>query len=130
MRLPSRTEKLRRLDRNSGLTHRPATTISDKIAGETDDGHAVALWRAHIERALRSAKTLRAGVPMPRVAARDPMALRALVLMLVIATFFVAGGDRMQARAGGFRLAGRDHAGEFPHRRLGQPAALHRQSRR
>ena len=40
LRLPSRTEKLRRLDRNSGLTHRPATTISDRIAGETDDGHA------------------------------------------------------------------------------------------
>ncbi len=96
MRLPSRTDKLRRLDRNSGLTHRPATTISDKIAGETEDGHAVALWRAHIERALRSAKTLRAGLPMPRVAARDPMAVRALVLMAVIATFFVAGGDRMK----------------------------------
>jgi len=96
MRLPSRTDKLRRLDRNSGLTHRPATTISDKIAGETEDGHAVALWRAHIERALRSAKTLRAGLPMPRVAARDPMALRALVLVALIATFFVAGGDRMK----------------------------------
>ena len=128
VRLPSRTEKLRRLDRNSGLPHRPATTISDEIAGETDDVHAVALWRAHIERALRSAKTLRAGLPMPRVAARDPMALRALVLMLVIATFFVAGGDRMQARAGGLRLAGRDRAGEFPHRRLGQPADLYRQA--
>jgi uncharacterized protein (TIGR02302 family) len=96
LRLPSRMEKLRRLDRNSGLTHRPATTISDRIAGETDDGHAVALWRAHIERALRSAKTLRAGLPMPRIAARDPVALRALVLVLVIATFFVAGGDRMR----------------------------------
>ena len=96
MRLPSRTDKLRRLDRNSGLSHRPATTISDKIAGETDDGHAVALWRAHIERALRSAKTLRAGLPVPHVAARDPMALRAFVLVAVIATFFVAGGDRMK----------------------------------
>lgn len=96
LRLPSRTEKLRRLDRNSGLAHRPATTISDRIAGETDDGHAVALWRAHIERALRSARTLRAGLPMPRIPARDPMAVRALVLMLVIATFFVAGGDRMK----------------------------------
>ena len=75
-------------------------------------------------------KTLRAGVPVPRVAARDPMALRALVLVLVIATFFVAGGDRMQARPCRVRLAGRDHAGEFPHRRLDQPAALHRRSRR
>jgi uncharacterized protein (TIGR02302 family) len=96
MRLPSRTDRLRRLDRNSGLTHRPATTISDKIAGEAEDGHAVALWRAHIERALRSARSLKAGLPVPRVPARDPIALRALVLVLVIATFFVAGGDRMK----------------------------------
>jgi uncharacterized protein (TIGR02302 family) len=106
IRLPSRTDKLRRLDRNSGLTHRPATTISDKIAGETEDGHAVALWRAHIERALRSARTLKAGLPVPRVPAHDPMALRALVLVLVIATFFVAGGDRMKRVHAAFEWQG------------------------
>ncbi len=106
LRLPSRTETLHRLDRNSGLRHRPATTISDKIAGETDDGHALALWRAHIERALRSAKTLRAGLPVPQIAARDPVALRALVLMLVIATFFVAGSDRMKRVAAAFDWQG------------------------
>jgi uncharacterized protein (TIGR02302 family) len=94
LRLPGRNESLSRLDRNSGLSHRPATTIADKIAGETEDGHAVALWRAHIERALRAAKTLRAGLPMPHVPARDPMALRALVLVMLVASFFVAGGDR------------------------------------
>jgi uncharacterized protein (TIGR02302 family) len=96
VRLPSRTETLRRLDRNSGLTHRPATTISDRIAGETEDTHSAALWRAHIERALRSARRLRAGLPVPRVAARDPVALRGLVLVMLIASFFVAGGDRMK----------------------------------
>jgi len=102
VRLPSRTDKLRRLDRNSGLSHRPATTISDRIAGGTGDNHALALWRAHIERALRSAKSLRAGAPVPRVAARDPIALRALVLVMVIATFFVAGNDRMKRVAAAF----------------------------
>ena len=53
--------QLRRLDRNSGLTHRPATTMSDRIAGDGDDSHAVALWRAHVERALRSAKITEGG---------------------------------------------------------------------
>src|SRR5688572_14814017 len=67
VRLPSRTETLRRLDRNSGLSHRPATTISDRMAEASKDTHAVALWRAHIERALRSARSLKAGVPVPRV---------------------------------------------------------------
>jgi uncharacterized protein (TIGR02302 family) len=106
LRLPTRNETLRRLDRNSGLSHRPATTISDKIAGETEDGHAVALWRAHIERALRAAKTLRAGIPVPRIPARDPMALRALVMVMVVATFFVAGGDRMKRVAAAFNWQG------------------------
>ena len=37
---------------------------------------AVALWRAHLERALRAARALKAGTPVPQVAARDPYALR------------------------------------------------------
>jgi uncharacterized protein (TIGR02302 family) len=106
LRLPSRTETLRRLDRNSGLNHRPATTISDKIAGETEDGHAVALWRAHIERALRAAKSLRAGLPVPHIAARDPMAMRALVMVMVVASFFVGGSDRMKRVAAAFNWQG------------------------
>jgi uncharacterized protein (TIGR02302 family) len=113
LRLPNRSETLRRLDRNSGLTHRPATTISDKIAGEAEDGHALALWRAHIERALRAARTLRAGLPVPHVAARDPMALRALVLVSVVAAFFVAGGDRMKRVAAAFDWKGAIAATNF-----------------
>ena len=83
LRMPSRIEGLRRLDRNSGLPHRPATAIADEIAAPTEDSYSVALWRAHIERALRAAKTLRAGTPMPRLALRDPFAVRALVVVLV-----------------------------------------------
>jgi hypothetical protein len=58
LRVPSRIEGLRRLDRNSGLPHRPATAIADEIAVPTEDSFSVALWRAHIERTLRAAKTL------------------------------------------------------------------------
>ena len=35
LRVPSRMEGLRRLDRNSGLPHRPATAIADEIAAPT-----------------------------------------------------------------------------------------------
>src|SRR5437764_1447214 len=87
LRPPSRMDALRRLDRNSGRPHRPATTIADDIAVPTRDSHALALWRAHVERALRAAKTLKAGRPTPRLALRDPVALRALVVVLVVATF-------------------------------------------
>jgi uncharacterized protein (TIGR02302 family) len=106
LRLPSRHEGLQRLDRNTGLRHRPATALADTIADKTDDSFALALWRAHVERALRAAKTLRAGLPMPRLALRDPLALRALVLILVAATFVAAGGDRTRRLAAAFDWQG------------------------
>src|SRR5512132_1137021 len=106
LRVPSRIEGLRRLDRNSGLPHRPATAIADEIAVPTEDSYSVALWRAHIERALRAANTLKAGTPMPRLALRDPFAVRALVAVLVVATFFAAGGERMKRIAAAFDWQG------------------------
>jgi uncharacterized protein (TIGR02302 family) len=96
LRLPSVADGLRRLDRSSGETHRPATAVADEIAANSHDPVAQALWRAHVERALLSARKLRAGWPSPRLSMRDPMALRALVLLLAVATFFVAGNERLK----------------------------------
>src|ERR1043166_7815008 len=61
-RLPNAYDGLRRLDRMSGLKHRPATTIADEIPPGEADQVSVALWRAHVERALRAVRTLQAGV--------------------------------------------------------------------
>ena len=102
VRVPTSFEGLRRLDRESKLPHRPATAIADEIAPEAKDQFAVALWRAHVERALLAAKSLKAGEPAPHVASRDPYALRALVLMLLVGTFFAAGGERYKRVAAAF----------------------------
>jgi uncharacterized protein (TIGR02302 family) len=102
VRVPTRTDGLRRLDRTSLLPHRPATAIADRMAPEASDPLSVALWRSHVERALRAASVLRAGLPLPRLSVRDPFALRALVLTLVIATFFAAGGERYRRIAAAF----------------------------
>src|SRR6185503_7396275 len=67
LRVPSAHEALRRLDLNSGKPHRPATAIADEIAAPTEDSFSLALWRAHVKRALLAAKTLKAGTPTPRV---------------------------------------------------------------
>jgi len=106
LRLPSINDGLRRLDRNSGETHRPATAVADRIAANQYDPVAQALWRAHIERALLSARKLKAGWPSPRLATRDPMALRALVLILAAATFFAAGGERVKRVTAAFDWQG------------------------
>ncbi len=102
LRLPSIYDGLRRLDRSSGESHRPATAVADEIAANHSDPVAQALWRAHVERALMSARKLRAGWPQPMLSLRDPMALRALVLLLVMVTFFAAPGERIKRVAAAF----------------------------
>ena len=97
---------MRRLDRQSGLTHRPATTIADALAVSAQDPYSLALWNAHVERARQAARAFKAGLPAPRIAWRDPYAIRGLVLMACIATFFAAGGERYKRIAAAFDWQG------------------------
>jgi uncharacterized protein (TIGR02302 family) len=106
LRMPAIADGLRRLDRGSGLRHRPATAIADDLAVTTKDPFSLALWHAHVTRALASARALKPGAPAPRVAWRDPYALRALVLVTCIATFFAAGGERWKRVAAAFDWQG------------------------
>jgi uncharacterized protein (TIGR02302 family) len=92
-RWPSREEALSRLDRGSGIAHRPATELTDTLV--TQDPVARALWQAQRERTLASIKRIRAHLPSPRLALHDPWALRALVLLLVAATYVAAGDERL-----------------------------------
>ncbi len=91
-RWPSRDEALGRLDRGTGIRHRPATTLTDTLG--TQDPVARALWQAQRERTLASIKRIRAGLPSPRLAIHDPWALRALVAVLLLATYVAAGDER------------------------------------
>jgi uncharacterized protein (TIGR02302 family) len=106
LRFPTPAEGLRRLDRGSGLPHRPATAVTDNLATKAEDPLTVALWRAHVARALEAARGLRAGLPFPRLALRDPAALRALAFILVAATFVAAGGERWQRIVAAFDWTG------------------------
>jgi uncharacterized protein (TIGR02302 family) len=106
LRLPKSGEALQRLDRNSGLQHRPATTITDSLATGVGDPVADALWRAHLQRASDAARGLRAGWARPHLAARDPYAVRALILLALVTTFFAASGDRTNRIAAAFDWRG------------------------
>ena len=92
-RRPTGADVKRRLERASGLDHRPLTAIEDKLALGAGDPHAEALWRAHWERVRAKVRDLRVGAPRPRVAARDPMAVRGLVLILLVFAGILAWGD-------------------------------------
>ncbi|MFG1293180.1 TIGR02302 family protein [Xanthobacter versatilis] len=95
LRWPSEEDGVARLDRRSALAHRPATAISDSLATKPDDPVGAALWRAHLARALAAARTLRAGPPEPGLARLDPRAVRALAVLGLFATFFMAPGAHL-----------------------------------
>lgn len=88
---PDATAADRRLERDSGLSHRPLAALSDRPV--TEDPTSLALWRAHVARGLARARRLRLHWPRPGVAALDPRAYRYAVLLGLLATLFIAGRD-------------------------------------
>lgn len=92
-RWPTREDALRRLDRGTGIAHRPATALNDTL--KSSDPISQALWEEQRTRTLASIKRIRAGLPSPRLAIHDPWALRGLVVVLMATTFIAAGSDRL-----------------------------------
>jgi uncharacterized protein (TIGR02302 family) len=99
-RWPSREEALGRLDRGTGIRHRPATALTDTLVSQ--DPVALALWQAQRERTLASIKRIRAGLPSPRLTIHDPWALRALVMVMMVAAYIAAGDERSMRVAAAF----------------------------
>lgn len=99
-RWPTREEGLSRLDRGTGIRHRPATALTDTL--QSKDPIAQALWREQRERTLASIKRIRAGLPSPRLAIHDPWALRALVVVMLAAAYVAAGDERALRIAAAF----------------------------
>lgn len=99
-RWPTREAALARLDRGTGIRHRPATALTDTLA--TKDPISQALWQAQRERTLASLKRIRAGLPSPRLVIHDPWALRALVMVMLVASYVAAGDERTMRVAAAF----------------------------
>ena len=99
-RWPTREEGLSRLDRGTGIRHRPATALTDTLASK--DPIALALWKEQRERTLASIKRIRAGLPSPRLPIHDPWALRGLVMVMVAAAYVAAGDERTMRIAAAF----------------------------
>jgi uncharacterized protein (TIGR02302 family) len=90
----SRAERLARLDKDSGLPHRPATTLEDRLANGDEDAATRALWDLHRRRAELAASKLIVSLPSPRLVQRDVYALRALAVVGLAAAAFVAGPEK------------------------------------
>jgi uncharacterized protein (TIGR02302 family) len=103
---PSRREALARIDRESGLAHRPASGLDDSLANPGDDATTNALWMLHRRRIERNVAALRSGTPSPRLVERDRYALRAAVFLALIACGFLAGPEKYARVAAAFDWRG------------------------
>ncbi len=97
---PDATAADRRLEQDSGLTHRPLAALTDRPA--TNDPTSLALWRAHVARGLAQVRRLRLRWPHPGVAALDLQALRHAVLLGLVVALMIAGADAPARLAAAF----------------------------
>lgn len=84
VRWPSRAEAIRRIERASGVPHRPATSYEDTVSAPAADPATLAIWQAHKARMAALLAKLRPGKPRPRTDRFDPFAIRALLLLAVV----------------------------------------------
>lgn len=89
--LPDDAAADRRLERASGLHHRPLAVLADRPA--TADEAGTALWQAHVARAAAQLRRLRVGLPRPGLARLDRRALRGGLLVGLVASVVIAGDD-------------------------------------
>jgi uncharacterized protein (TIGR02302 family) len=90
--IPDRIMARRRIERRSGLAHRPLQALSDRPSRPLDTQTA-SLWEAHLRHMAAAAGRLRIGLPQAGLAARDPWGLRAMLAILLLLGAVDAGGD-------------------------------------
>jgi uncharacterized protein (TIGR02302 family) len=91
--IPLRTEARHRLERDSGLDHRPLSSLEERLVTPSGDPGSEALWQAHRARLRAQLQHLRVKLPRPGVAAADPLALRALVVLGLVVGVTVGHDD-------------------------------------
>src|SRR5260221_6970386 len=95
-RLPDRGAERRRIERASGLAHRPLTALDDRLSIGAGDAATSALWQAHRERMAAQARWLAVGWPAAGLARRDPFGLGAALALLLLIGAIDAGQDWQQ----------------------------------
>src|SRR5882672_10689456 len=98
--LPTHEAAIRRLERDSGVPHRPLVAVQDRLAAGGNDSMAAALWEAHRRREAARLAGLSNKPARPGLAVLDTWALRFVPILALIVALAIAGGwrsDRMVA---------------------------------
>ena len=92
-RTPSWTEASRRLERDSGVSHRPLHGLDDQPLNS--DPAAMALWEAHQRQLAARLAALKAKPPKSDLPRLDRFAVRAGALLALVVALFLVGGDAL-----------------------------------
>jgi uncharacterized protein (TIGR02302 family) len=98
----SRDEAIRRIERVSGVPHRPATSYEDTLSSASSDPATLAIWQAHKARMAALLAKLRSGKPQPRTDRFDPFAVRAALLLGLVGLTGLLGNDVADRVRGAF----------------------------
>lgn len=101
-RWPARHEALARMERDSGLGHRPLRALEEELAAGRDDPVAEALWEGHRRRLLGLLGKTRVRAPRSLLPVLDRWALRAALLLALVLGFVEAGDDAGRRISGAF----------------------------
>lgn len=103
--MPARDESIRRMERVSGLPHRPASSYEDTLSNAGhQEPETRALWAAHRKRLAAMLERLRVGSPEPRTDRLDPFALRAALLLSAVTLTALVGDSASDRLAAAFRF--------------------------
>ncbi|WP_375615716.1 TIGR02302 family protein [Bartonella sp. AP58NXGY] len=93
-RFPTMREVDHRLERVNGLKHQPLNIQTDHLCSENDEDFGAVIWREHQRRMAKQLYHLKTGFISLNSAAYDPLALRALCVLLFVCAFSFSFGSR------------------------------------
>ena len=113
-RWPDHSAGLRRLEQVNRLPHQPLRSLGDRLSGGAEDSATRVLWRRHLERLRQAVRNLKVGPPRSDLPRRDPWALRAALVLLLLVGFVQAGGMAPERLVQAFEIGRGDRIAARP----------------
>lgn len=93
-RFPTMREVDHRLEQVNDLKHQPLNIQTDHVCSENEEDFSAVIWREHQRRMAKQLVHLKIGFISLNSAAYDPLALRALCVLLFVCAFSFSFGSR------------------------------------
>ena len=113
-RWPDHIAGLRRLESINRLPHQPLRSLGDRLSGGGEDRATRLLWQRHLERLRQTVRGLKIGPPRSDLPRRDPWALRAALVLLLLVGLVQAGGMAPERLGQAFELDRGDRTARLP----------------